>query len=364
MPYRTVLAIILLLFTTSVFTAQERSLVQLKTVVIDPGHGGHDPGAVSRDGRVKEKDITLPVSLKLGELIKKNYPDVNVIFTRKTDVAVPLDKRSEIANKNKADLFISIHVNSVESRQANGSETFVMGMERSASNLEVVMLENSVILLEGDDYSTRYEGFNPNDPESYIVFSLMQNAHFEQSFIMASLVQQNFNNGPIPVNRGVKQAPFIVLWKSGMPGILVELGFISNANDLRILSDRRNHPLFAEKIFNAFSQFKVQYEKGNSQVSDFEYKTPPAEQTVTQSGNNNYHYRVQILSVSKQLNPNAPELKGRRDAKFIRSGNLYKYTLGEYPTMESAREARNSLSSLFPQAFVIRVENNAIVPLQ
>jgi N-acetylmuramoyl-L-alanine amidase len=263
MPHRILLATISLLLICSSFQGQERASFQLKKVVIDPGHGGKDPGTISPDGKVFEKNITLSVSLKLGQLIKDNYPNIEVIYTRKTDIFIPLNERSRIANKHKADLFISIHVNGVESRTPSGSETFVMGIDKTNSNFEVTMLENSVIMLEGDDYSTKYEGFNPNDPESYIVFSLLQNAHLEQSLIMASLVQKHFANGPIKVNRGIKQAPFLVLWKTSMPGILVELGFVTNQNDLRILNDKKNHDKFAESIFSAFKEFKIQYEKGN-----------------------------------------------------------------------------------------------------
>ena len=164
MPHRILLATISLLLICSSLQGQERASFQLRKVVIDPGHGGKDPGTISPDGKVFEKNITLSVSLKLGQLIKDNYPDVEVIYTRKTDIFIPLNERSRIANKHKADLFISIHVNGVISRTPSGFETFVMGIDKTNSNFEVTMLENSVIMLEGADYSTKYECFNPNDP--------------------------------------------------------------------------------------------------------------------------------------------------------------------------------------------------------
>jgi N-acetylmuramoyl-L-alanine amidase len=395
MPHRILLATISLLLICSSFQGQERASFQLKKVVIDPGHGGKDPGTISPDGKVFEKNITLSVSLKLGQLIKDNYPNIEVIYTRKTDIFIPLNERSRIANKHKADLFISIHVNGVESRTPSGSETFVMGIDKTNSNFEVTMLENSVIMLEGDDYSTKYEGFNPNDPESYIVFSLLQNAHLEQSLIMASLVQKHFENGPIKVNRGIKQAPFLVLWKTSMPGILVELGFITNQNDLRVLNDKKNHDKFAESIFNAFKEFKTQYEKGNdtgnylpvprketdtSQQAQNEVKTSVTTaqqaQTTTQQTqttaqqakpaaktDTSEHFRLQILAVGKVLPAGSSDFKGRRDINYIKAGNLYKYTIGKYSTIDDAKEAQSEIRKHFPQAFIIKVRNNTIVPL-
>jgi N-acetylmuramoyl-L-alanine amidase len=265
-------------------------------------------------------------------------------------------------------------VNAAQSRAASGSETFVMGVNKTSSNLEVTMLENSVIMLEGDDYSTRYEGFNPNDPESYIVFSLLQNAHIEQSLLMASLVQKQFAKGPIKIDRGIKQGPLLVLWKTGMPGVLVELGFISNQNDLRILNDKKSHDKFAEGIFNAFEEYKNQYEKGYQNTSavndsslsrtieaslrDTSVSVKPSPQPSLQE-----HFRIQILAVSKILPSGAPDLKGRRDAKYIKAGNLYKYTIGEYKTVEEAKLAQDEIRRVFPQAFIIKVRNNTIVPL-
>lgn len=374
MPLKTLLTIISLLIIFPTASSQERASLRLKKVVIDAGHGGRDPGAISPDGKVREKNITLSVALKLGELINKRYPDVEVIYTRKTDIFIPLDERTKIANRNKADLFISIHVNAAQSRAASGSETFVMGVNKTSSNLEVTMLENSVIMLEGDDYSTRYEGFNPNDPESYIVFSLLQNAHIEQSLLMASLVQKQFAKGPIKIDRGIKQGPLLVLWKTGMPGVLVELGFISNQNDLRILNDKKSHDKFAEGIFNAFEEYKNQYEKGYQNTSavndsslsrtieaslrDTSVPVKPSPPPSLQE-----HFRIQILAVSKILPSDAPDLKGRRDAKYIKAGNLYKYTIGEYKTVEEAKLAQDEIRRVFPQAFIIKVRNNTIVPL-
>jgi N-acetylmuramoyl-L-alanine amidase len=233
-------------------------------VVIDAGHGGHDPGSISPDRKVKEKTIALSVALKFGKLIEQNNPDIKVIYTRDTDIFIPLDTRSDIANNNKADLFISIHVNSVKARSASGSETYVMGESKSSSNLEVTMKENSVISLEGDHQSV-YEGFDPNNPESYIIFSLLQNAHLEQSLQIAEFVQEELGKGPVKINRGIKQGGLIVLWRSSMPAILVELGFISNPNDYLVLTREENHDRFANSLYKAFSKYKKAYESNNGE---------------------------------------------------------------------------------------------------
>ncbi|MDP3436456.1 MAG: N-acetylmuramoyl-L-alanine amidase [Bacteroidales bacterium] len=370
MPIRVLLVIFSLLWVT-MSHCQENSMVVLKKVVIDPGHGGADPGALSADKKVKEKDITLSVSLKLGDLIKRNYPGIEVIYTRKTDVFVALDKRTEIANKNKADLFISIHVNAAVARAATGSETFVMGADKSSSNFEVTMLENSVIMMEGEDYATRYEGFEPNNPESYIIFTLLQNAHLEQSLEMASLVQKHFNNGPIKVSRGIKQGPLLVLWKTSMPSVLIELGFISNPLDFKILNNRANHDKFAALIFNAFKEYKQIYDKDYSNGRDTAAKEvipgngvqlfPDSNKKVVKQQSET-HYRIQIMAVNKVLRSNSPDLKGR-DANYIKVGNLYKYTIGEYPSINMAKEDLVSVRRDFPQAFIIVVRDGTIIPL-
>ncbi len=193
-------------------------------VVIDPpGHGGKDGGAVR--GIYKEKDINLAVALILGDLIEENLKDVKVVYTRKKDVFIDLDKRAQIANKAKANLFISIHTNSTaaKSTTASGADTYILGLTRSAENLEVAKRENSVILLE-DDYSTKYEGFDPNSTESYIIFEFMTNKYMEQSLKFATHIQKDFKNVAKRTDRGVRQAGFLVLRKSSMPSVLIELG--------------------------------------------------------------------------------------------------------------------------------------------
>jgi N-acetylmuramoyl-L-alanine amidase len=245
---------------------------ELRTVVLDPGHGGRDPGAVV--GNIREKDIVLDVCLQAGKLIKSAFPEVNVIYTRKTDVFVPLDTRADIANKNKADLFISVHANHCGTPSVSGAETFVLGLHRSQENLEVAKLENSVILLE-DDYTTRYEGFDPNDPVSYIMFELIQDQYLEQSTQIANRLQSEFVNVAKRHNRGVKQAGFLVLRRTTMPSVLLELGFLSNHTESKYLNSPQGRTDLAVSIANAFSTYKHRIE--NRSNSNVNISTPPAQ---------------------------------------------------------------------------------------
>ena len=372
--------------------------IKIKTVVLDAGHGGKDTGAISKNGAIKEKDITLSVALKLGKMINSNYPDVKVVYTRKRDEYIELSKRAEIANRNKADLFISIHVNSQKGTTATGTETFVMGTHKSSSNFEICKLENSVIVLE-EDYQSKYEGFDPNSPESYIIFSLLQNTHLEQSLKFAALIQDNFKLGPIKVNRGVKQGGLLVLWKTTMPAVLTEIGFISNPAESNQLRRDAVQSQIAARIFNAFAKYKTDYEGGAPKlIPDNEMPSQSAEQqeaavesaeqqeatvasadrqetSVAESAVLNEQpeakrqpeakgqpeasgkaYRIQILSVTKVLPAGAPDLKGRRDAYYIYANKAYKYCIGEYATREEAAADLPKIRKQFSGAFIIFAE--------
>lgn len=234
---------------------------KVNTIVIDAGHGGHDPGTSGK--KYKEKDIALSVALKVGSYIKQNVPGVKVIYTRDKDVYIPLDERADIANKNKADLFISIHVNSIPNNTTHGTETWVMGLHKSESNLEVAKRENSVILLD-EDYHERYQGFDPNSAESYILFSLTQNAYLESSLRLAEKVEGQFKTRVGRTSRGVKQAGFVVLYKTAMPSVLVETGFITNAKEEEYIGSDKGQDLIASGIYRAFKEYKSEVESINS----------------------------------------------------------------------------------------------------
>ena len=237
------------------------------TVVIDPGHGGKDPGALG--SVAKEKDIVLSVGLKLGKLIEQNHPDVKVIYTRDSDRFVELNKRAEIANKAHADLFISIHCNALDRRKTSpqGVETFVLGLHRSKDNLDVAKAENAVIMYE-DDYSVKYEGFNPNEPESYIIFEFMANEFLSQSVHLATLVQNKLITNSKRVNRNVRQAGFLVLREVAMPSILIELGYISNRNEENYLKSESGQTSLASSIYQGFKDYKREYDKKSHVFSD------------------------------------------------------------------------------------------------
>lgn len=389
LPNIIICALMLVLFPLCSWAQVAGDAMRIKTVVIDPGHGGKDPGAISKNGKFYEKNITLAVALKLGNLIKQSYPNIKVIYTRSSDKYIELSRRAEIANKNKADLFISIHVNSAKATQARGTETFVMGTHKSDDNFEVCKTENSVIVIE-DDYQTKYEGFNPNSPESYIIFSLLQNVHQEQSIRYAAQVQEQFAKGPITVNRGVKQGGLLVLWKTTMPAVLTEIGFISNPKDCAVLVSKSGQEQFARKLFNAFKAYKVsvegrlqeerpapvqqvqkepqtqqvpQTQQAPQMLQEPQPKPKQQEPQVQQVQNAlpDEFFAVQILSVGKKLGKGAYDLRGREDAQVLKVGNLYKYYIGSYATRKEAVEQMWELRKTFPGAFVIHIKDNKIV---
>lgn len=226
------------------------------TVVIDAGHGGNDAGAIGYVLKLKEKDLNLCVAQRLADKIRQHYPDVNVVMTRTTDVFLPLQQRADIVNKNHADLFISIHTNAAENRKACGAETFILGTDRMEDNLDVAMRENAVMKLEADQ--TVYQGFDPNSIESYIIFELMQNQYMDNSLEFAELVQKQFVGTLQRANRGVRQAAFWVLLQSACPSVLVEMGFISNAEEEKWLASEAGKNGIVNGIFNAFEKYYKQ----------------------------------------------------------------------------------------------------------
>ena len=242
-------------------------------LVIDAGHGGHDPGAVGAIS--KEKDINLRVALAFGRLVENNCQDVKVVYTRKTDVFVPLNRRAQIANDAKADLFVSIHTNSVAgNKTAKGASTWTLGLAKTQSNLDVAKRENSVILYE-DDYKQVYSGFNPYSSESYIIFELIQDQYMEQSVNFASMIQQQFKNYSGRNDRGVHQAGFLVLKASAMPSVLIELGFISTPSEEKYLNTDKGVCSLSRSIYNAFLKYKKEWECKNSNADTGKVENAP-----------------------------------------------------------------------------------------
>ena len=270
------LFIVLVCINGGVFS-QKKSAGQVKTVVIDAGHGGDKPGAIGK--KCKEKNITLSLALKLGKLIEENYPDVRIIYTRTTDVDITLAERARIANRAKADLFISIHCNSWTNPTPTGVETYVMGLSQSKANMEVAKKENADILLEKDyKDNSDYQGFDPNSPESYVMFAMYQNAYLDKSLDFAGLIQDQYKNAIKTINRGVKQAEIFVLYKTAMPAVLTEVGFISNPEEEQYIMSDEGQATIVVSLFKAFVAYKSQTE-GSKAPADLKielkgYKAP------------------------------------------------------------------------------------------
>ena len=259
------LFIAITLFSAPVFS-QKKDVYKVRTVVIDPGHGGAKPGA--QGGRVQEKTLTLSIAKKFGKLISDNYPDVKVIYTRTTDVDISLAERAHIANRNKADLFISIHINSHPTAIPTGVETFVMGLSESRANLEVAKKENADILLESDYKSNEaYKGFDPNAPESFVMLAMFQNAYLDKSLNFAQAIQNQYKKNLKTINRGVKQAELFVLYKTTCPSVLTEVGFISNPTEEAFMISDEGQAKIAISLFNAFMNFKAT-EEGINKIAN------------------------------------------------------------------------------------------------
>lgn len=348
--------------------------LKIKTIVIDAGHGGKDPGAVCKFGN--EKDITLAVSLKLGEYIEKYMPEVKVIYTRKTDVFVELHKRAEIANTAKADLFISIHVNSNKSPNPFGAETLVLGLHRAKENFETAMRENSVILIE-DDYNAKYEGFDPNSPESYIIFSLMQNVNFEQSITFAAKIQEQFKDKAKRTDRGVKQQGLLVLARTSMPGILIELGFLSNPTESKFLFSKSGQEVLASAIFRAVRNYKNLFDKElKTEEISLPSDTIKLEMIETNVINNDslkvnseiiltdtIIFKVQFSSSGSKIPLNSPKFSNIDNIEEFISDGVYKYTSGSTKNYQEVIEIQKKVRKSYPDAFVISLKNGKKIPL-
>lgn len=380
--------VIALFFVLPVSQAKEKTF----TVVIDAGHGGKDPGA--RGSSINEKAINLAVALRLGSLISEKHDDVKVIYTRKTDVFIELDERANIANRNKADLFISIHTNAVKrGSSVSGTETYTLGLARTDENLEVAMRENSAILLE-DNYLQKYEGFDPTSSESYIIFEFMQNKHMEQSISLASEVQKCFASAKRN-NRGVRQAGFLVLRKTSMPSILVELGYISNPAEERFMRTKEGQNKLATTIYNAFTKYKWEYDRkrgalaGNASAAPIlevadniddnqPISAPPGSEEYIRQKNKMEEsnqsrvsksavsakqagrvkkgqtiYKIQILTSDKKLSSGSKLFKGYKNVDYFIEKGIYKYTYGETTSFDSIRKLRRRVAKDFKDAFIV-----------
>ena len=339
------------------------------TVVIDPGHGGRDPGAIGRRG--KEKNINLNVALKLGKLIQSNCKDVNIIYTRQNDIFVGLDKRAQIANNAKADLFIYIHTNSVaKGRTVRGTETYTLGLHRTEDNLEVAKKENAVILIE-NDYEQRYAGFNPNSSESYIIFEFLQDKNMEKSVQLATLIQRQFKNTAKRIDKGVHQAGFLVLRETTMPGVLVELGYISTLDEERYLLSETGTDALAESIYNAFISYKKKHDsptgrkdvipvrpKDHVPQKDVAKRTSASTSKTTKTPQSGKPiFKIQILTSDKKISEKNKQFKGLSPISYYQEKGLYKYTYGESTDYNKILRTKRQISTQFKGAFIIAFKN-------
>ncbi len=343
------------------------------TVVIDAGHGGRDPGALG--ARVQEKTLNLDVSKQLAELIKQNYPDVKVLLTRSTDVFLTLQERADFVNKHHADLFICIHTNAAENKKTCGAETFVLGINKLESNLDVAMRENAVMTLE-DDYQTKYQGFDPHSVESYIMFEFMQDQYIDKSLQFASLVQNEFTGTLKRSDRGVRQAAFWVLHKSACPSVLIEMGFISNATEEKYLASADGKKAIAKAIYDAFVNYKSTLDKKanvaatSSSTSKETTKTQITEntqakrKTETTANKQIPEFRIQIFSSRKPLPQGDATFKGLKGCKYTKDGNWYKYTYGAETDYQKILALKEQLSTKFNDCFVVAFLNDKQISLK
>ncbi len=377
------------------------------TLVIDPGHGGHDAGALG--SMSKEKNINLKVALAFGRMVERNCPDVKVIYTRKTDVFIPLSERANIANKAKADLFISVHTNALpKGKIARGFEVYTLGMHRAAENLDVAKRENSVILVE-KDYKQRYQGFDPNSSESYIMFEFIQDKNMAKSVELAKMIQQDVCAQAGRPNKGVHQAGFLVLRATSMPSCLIELGFITTSDEERLLNSESGIENHARGIYRAFTRYRKKYDQnvvvpyqapkkkeevtvptivppevkeepqrknedlannGNRMANESKQEEVSVSQDPIRSqveplqADNAPVFKVQILATDTKLRKNSSQLKGENDADCYQEKGLYKYTVGSSTDYQEIYQLRKSLLTKFPQAFIIAFKNGEKTDVQ
>ena len=383
----TLIWIFLCVLVMTAFAANKRF-----TLVIDPGHGGHDAGALGAIS--KEKNINLAVALRFGKYVEQNLPEVRVIYTRKTDVFIPLNERANIANRANADLFISVHTNALPAGKiARGFETYTLGMHRAKDNLDVAMRENSVISME-KDYQQRYQGFDPRSSESYIIFEFIQGKNMERSVDLARMIQRGVCDGANRPDKGVHQAGFLVLRETSMPGCLIELGFITTPDEERLLNNDSRVDDIARGIYEAFAKYKNKYDRSVSvpyRAKDSEdvnipkivpdQEPAPKTRVVTRGKQPKREeatpeqpkrvekkvkkaevadapvFKLQIFVGSRNLRKGDAHFKGETDYDSFQEGNLVKYTLGASTNYNEIYRLRKEKLDKFPEAFIIAFKN-------
>ena len=351
------------------FLEAQTTTNKIRTIVIDPGHGGKD-GGTAGTGRYKttEKHVALAISLQFGAYIKQNFPDINIIYTRKSnDKFLELYERTQLANDNNADLFISIHCDAFTNPEASGASVYVMGMSKLKANMDVAMKENAVIYLE-DDYKKKYEGFDPNTPESYIVFSLTQNTHLDQSLQLAEQVEQQFSTTANRKSRGVKQAPFYVISRANMPSILIECGFLTNPTEEDFLHSEKGQDYLASAIFSAFKSYKESVENVNDLPAEDTSVKKPVTNTVVQTQaaqieKNDIIFKVQIGTFSKSMKNDKLFVEIKAQEELL--NGTFKYYVGAENDKANADIIKNKMIDLgFNGAFVLAFNKGVRISIQ
>ena len=380
------LLFLLITFLTS-FPAVAQKDGKTFKVVIDAGHGGKDPGCLGAYN--KEKDVALNIALKTGKLISDNCPNVKVIYTRSTDVFVELYRRAKIANDNHADLFISFHCNASENKSANGIDTWVMGLHKSDANLAVARAENSAMLKE-KDYEQNYGGFNPNSPESAVMFSLYSAAYLNNSILLADKVQKNLIGTTHLRDRGVNQAGYWVLWAVSMPSILIEMGFLTNPTEEKFLSEEKNKAAIANAIYRAFVSYYSQvtgnkvdvpdvaisdnqpsesnnkvetHDNSNNNLSDNQSDTKVDGQEATVTNSNEIRFKVQFMALPEKISLDDKRFNGLPNVNRYYEGGFWKYTAGNESNLQSAKEVQDEVKKKYPDAFIIAFQGETKIPV-
>ena len=418
--------VIFFLFMTFISAVAIAAAPKKFTLVIDAGHGGKDAGATGKYSY--EKNINLKVALAFGRYVERNCPDVNVIYTRKTDIFIPLKERAVIANRNKADVFISIHTNSVASKKPiTGLETYTMGMRRSDEKMSAAMRENEVVLLE-KDFQQHYEGFDPRSPESYIIFEMINDKNMLQSVELAKGIQKNVCRTANRPNKGVKQDVFLVLRETSMPACLIELGYITTASEEAYLNNPTNQEAMGLGIYQAFIEYKaaktgqkaplpavikpdpaveevpakqdaVQHEPvlqahaeqetapqvpttqqqtskdtvpavvqqevvQQESVPQAQPKQEPVKQQAPKEAEALPVFKVQFMAVAQKLKTNDPRLKGLKDIDTYQDGKTWKYTVGATSNYADIRKLRQEVAKKFPEAFIVAFKNGERIDTQ
>lgn len=346
----------------------QADLGKIRCICIDAGHGGRDPGAIG--SKVYEKNVVLAVALKLGKLIEKAYPDIKVVYIRDKDVLVELSERTRIANRHKADLFISVHANALDikkypkNKYVRGIETFILGTNNSQHNLQVAMKENSVIHYE-DDYSVKYEGFDPSRVESYIMFNMLRNMHLDKSLTLASMVQQELVKATQHVDRDVRQGPLWVLKDVAMPSILVEIGYITNPDEERYMMSASGQTKIAQGIFEGFRKYKTKVEKKVSEQPEqvTENKAATIKNMPTAGNGTKFDtpvYAIQVASVPDRVKNSASLCPGRKVFE-INCGGRFRYYVTESKDLQKVKGELSGVRKKVKDCFIIAIYNNKVI---